>query len=468
MSIARASHASASGRRVLRLVLWILLGLCVAAIVAFVAGREWIERYLRSDRFRQFVSQRTSQTLKADGAFAPFKVVGTSFYSDEYAARGGPEAWFSEMRIDQVRADVSARRFFEKVWQIDRVSAQRVDIVLGGARVPLPPAPPASATQRTGGKTRGWLPNRVEIENAQILETNLSWGDRAENAGSIRGTSLTIRPREEGWDFAGSGGHLVHANLPPLEVSNLQLRYREPTLFVQSAAFRQGATGSVNVNGEVRFQDACELGAQFSGISITPLLAEDWRLRLRGDLAGDLTIRVGLPARAPPLIAGKVTLEQGVLEALPVLDQIALFTRTQQFRRLVLSKVTGDVRQQGDVIEVQNFVGESQGLLRIEGNFSVKAGMIDGTFQVGVTPASLQWLPGSQERVFTQQRGGYVWTPMRVTGPARKPQEDLSPRLIAAAQRAVIEGVESTVRDTIKSGKDAAKGALDLLMPLFK
>jgi hypothetical protein len=94
--------------------------------------------------------------------------------------------------------------------------------------------------------------------------------------------------------------------------------------------------------------------------------------------------------------------------------------------------------------------------------------MIDGTFQVGVTPASLQWLPGSQERVFTQQRGGYVWTPMRVTGPARKPQEDLSPRLIAAAQRAVIEGVESTVRDTIKSGKDAAKGALDLLMPLFK
>jgi hypothetical protein len=94
--------------------------------------------------------------------------------------------------------------------------------------------------------------------------------------------------------------------------------------------------------------------------------------------------------------------------------------------------------------------------------------MIDGTFQVGVAPASLQWLPGSQDRVFTQQRAGYVWAPMRLSGPLSKPGEDLSPRLIAAAQGAIIQGVQSSVRDTIQTGKDAAKGALDLLMPLFK
>jgi len=447
---------------------WVLLAMGVAAIAAFVLGRAWIEGYLRSDRFRQFVSARTSETLKADGAFTPFKVAGTSFYSDEFVAHGGPEAWFGEMRIDQVRADVSPRRFFEKVWQIDRVSAQRVDIALNAPRAVLPPSPARSADRRPGRKGGGWLPDRVEIENAQILQTNLSWGDRAENAGSIQGTSLTIRPRESGWDFTGAGGRLVHANLPPLDVTTLQLRYREPALFIQSASLRQGATGVVNVNGEVRFQDACDLAAQFKGISITPLLADDWRVRLRGNLAGELKIHNTLPARTPPVISGTVALEQGLLEALPVLDQIALFTRTQQFRRLVLSKVSGEVRQEGERVEVRNFVGESEGLLRVEGNFVVESGAIEGTFQVGVTPASLQWLPGSQERVFTQPRAGYVWTPMRLTGPLAKPQEDLSPRLIAAAQQAVIEGVENTVRDTLKTGKDAAKSALDLLMPLFK
>jgi hypothetical protein len=469
MSTAGERHSPTIRRSLLRILLWTIPALGIAAVLAFVLGRAWIENYLRSDRFRQFVSKRTSDTLRAEGAFAPFKVAGTSFYSDEFVARGGPDSWFGEMRIDQIRADVSARRFFDKVWQIDRASAQRMDITLGGPRAALPP--PVAVTPSRGTQKRGvspWLPNRVEIADAQIREANLSWGASSATAGSLRGTALAIHSRENGWDFAGSGGQLVHATLPALAVSALQLRYREPTLFVQSAEFRQGATGVANVNGEVRFRDACDLAVQFQGISITPLLAEDWRVRLHGNLAGDLTVRCPLPAREPPVIAGSLTLDQGILEALPVLDQIALFTRTQQFRRLVLSKVTADVRQAGEKIEVRNFVGESQGLLRIEGNFIVQGGMIDGTFQVGVTPASLQWLPGSQERVFAQPRGGYVWTAMRLTGPLAKPQEDLSPRLIAAAQSAVIEGVENTVRDTIKTGKDAAKGALDLLMPLFK
>ena len=94
--------------------------------------------------------------------------------------------------------------------------------------------------------------------------------------------------------------------------------------------------------------------------------------------------------------------------------------------------------------------------------------MIDGTFQVGVTPGSLQWLPGSQAKVFTESRGGYVWAPMRLTGPANKPNEDLSKRLIAAAQGAAIEAVQDAAGQAVKTGKDALKGALDLLLPPAK
>src|SRR5207302_2348218 len=115
----------------------------------------------------------------------------------------------------------------------------------------------------------------------------------------------------------------------------------------------------------------------------------------------------------------------------------------QQFRRLNLSKAQGDFTQDDSGLSVENFIAESDGLIRVEGAFTVANGLIDGNFQVGVTPSSLQWLPGSQAKVFTESRGGYVWAPMRLTGPANKPNEDLSPRLIAAAQGAVIEGVQN-------------------------
>ena len=111
---------------------------------------------------------------------------------------------------------------------------------------------------------------------------------------------------------------------------------------------------------------------------------------------------------------------------------------------------------------------ESDGLIRVEGGFTVANGVIDGLFQVGVAASSLTLVPGAQERVFTETRGGYVWTPMQLHGPVDGPGEDLSPRLIAAAKGAVIEKVESAVQGAIDTGRSVIKGTLDRLMPLFK
>jgi hypothetical protein len=184
---------------------------------------------------------------------------------------------------------------------------------------------------------------------------------------------------------------------------------------------------------------------------------------LHGSISGEIDVRTPLPMNNALIVSGKLSLDNGQLEALPVLDQIATFTRLQQFRTLKLTRASADFRQENQRITVQNFVAESVGLIRMEGAFTVQNGMIEGAFEVGVTPSSLQWLPGSQERVFTQTRGGYVWTPMRLTGPLDKPEEDLSPRLAAAAKGAIIDGVENGVRGTIETGKGVIKGALDLI-----
>ena len=73
---------------------------------------------------------------------------------------------------------------------------------------------------------------------------------------------------------------------------------------------------------------------------------------------------------------------------------------------------------------------ESEGLIRVEGSFTIEHGQIDGTFQVGLTPATLQWIPGSQGQIFVSSRDGYLWSPMKLSGAGGPPRgrPDSAPR----------------------------------------
>jgi hypothetical protein len=434
----------------------------VLLVAGFFVAKSAIDSYLRSEKFRQFIAKKAGDTMHADVEIAPLSYAGSTIFADGFRAKGGPDAAFSELQIEQIRTEISLRRFAEKVWQVEQFDVARIRVSLDGPRIDRPmeaAASPLSAPPAEH-KSNGWLPNRVEIGKATVHDTQLTWKD-----GGLRGTMFEVEPHEGSWQIAGQGGTLTYGKLPPLEVNAVRMRYREPSLFVNSAELRQSGGGSLMATGEIDFTRQLDLRLTLVDIGISPYLSEDWRVRARGNLSGEVTVKSPLPTRGGPQIAGSVRVTQGELTALPVLDEIATFTRTQQFRRLNLSKASGDFTQDDSGLSVKNFIAESDGLIRVEGAFTIANGLIDGNFQVGVTPSSLQWLPGSQAKVFTESRGGYVWAPMRLTGPANKPKEDLSPRLIAAAQGAVIEGVQNAADQAVKTGKDAIKGALDLLLP---
>jgi hypothetical protein len=441
-------------------------------VIGYFAGKAWVESYLRSEAFRAFVNVKVGTTLRGEAECAPLTFNGLNVYTDGMRAVGYEDAPFAEVKLEQLRANFSLRRFFEKVWQVEHIEAQRLTVRLDGTRLTRPPAPSATAavqtdeTQRT--KRGGWLPNRVEIGGATVKELNLEWGDLPTKAGGLRGLQLRATPVAGGWDINGHGGQINSSGLPSLDVTAISLRQRERILFINAADFTQTGGGSLHANGEVQFDDHLDIQAQLNGIDLGPFLTNDWRMKMHGQLAGEIRILSPLPMRDSLIVSGDVRILGGQFEALPVLDQIALFTRTQQFRRIKLTSASGTFTRDAKQLRVTNLIAESQGLIRIEGAFIVAAGSIDGVFQVGVTPTSLQWLPGSQERVFTESRDGYLWTPMRLTGPVDSPKEDLSARLAAAAGDALVDKAESVARDTFKAGKDAAKSALDYLLPKLK
>jgi len=448
-----------------RLIAWAVPILFVVLVVGFFVAKSAIDSYLRSDGFRQFVAGKAGNTLHAYAELAPLSFAGTTIFADGFQAKGGPDAAFADLQIEQIRTEISLRRFFEKVWQVEQFDVQRVRVDIDGPRAdrPMEPSPGPLTSPNTEHNNNGWLPNRVEIGHATIHDTELQW-----KGGGLRGTVFDIEPHEGGWQITGQGGHLTYGKLPAMDVDNLHLRYRAPSLFVSGAEFRETAGGTLEASGEIDFSRQVDLQLKLVNVNISPLLSDDWRLRAKGNLSGEVKVRSELPAHAGAQLSGSLQLGQGELTALPMLDQIALFTRTQQFRRLNLNTASGDFTHDDKSLRVTNFIAESDGLIRIEGAFTIENGAIDGTFQVGVTQTSLQWLPGSQAKVFTENRNGYLWTPMRLSGPVDKPTEDLSPRLIAAAQGAIIEGAQNAAGKAVETGRDAVKGALDLLLPLTK
>ena len=207
--------------------------------------------------------------------------------------------------------------------------------------------------------------------------------------------------------------------------------------------------------GEVNFHNAADLQTQLTDLPLEPLLPPDWRARLSGKLSGAAKIHAPF-SDGPVHVEGSISLGEGQVEALPMLDQIATFTRTERFRRMALSKASLTFTRDGRLTSARDVVIESEGLMRIEGEFTVTDDQIDGVFQIGVTASSLQWLPGSQARVFTIAHNGYFWTPLRVTGPVAHPREDLTARLVAAAAGELLQNSQDALLDT-------AKGILDLI-----
>ncbi len=470
-------------------------------VVGVVGLKIVIENYLHSEGFRRFVSERSGQTLHAAGEFEPFYFSGMTFYSNSFVAQGCELAAFAQVHLDQVRAEVSARRISEQVWEVDNVSAQRLDVHLDGPRIKLeesgqisgagllpaamasassPASSPAVAPASEPAAGGGWLPNRVEVKSASIHEANVSWGREGVPGGLIRGIQLEALARDGGWNISGDGGTIAPAGLSAFDVTKLQLRYKAPSILVQSLELRQPASGggvrdgngTVRVDGEVRLGESLDLRAQLASLTITPLLPPDWRVRLHGELSGTADARAKMPASGAAVIgaviSGKLSLANGQLEALPILDQIATFTLLPQYRRLALSKAGADYRLENGRLSVKNLLVESVGLIRIEGSFTVFDSMIDGALQVGVPASSLQWLPGAQAKVFTESRDGYVWAPMHLSGPLNKPNEDLSERLKAAAVGVAVDAAKDVLLDGTQKGKDAVKGVLDLLMPSIK
>jgi len=427
-------------------VAWISLAAVIVALAAgCVLGTVWFNSYLRSSQLLDLIALSTGNAVRADATFKPLQWTGSSAFTEQVTLRGHTGSAVHEASASQVRAELNWRAAFDGVWRIEDLSITQID-----ADFTPPEDAPDEALQSAAPRTglASFLPRQFELGQAKIASANISFGQ-------VRASGLRLRvvPNGAGWMIDGTGGTLISPHLPKLAISSFRARMQGREVFLTESALRIGASGKINASGETG--SACFLRSSWEEVNSKDIFDAKLQKYLDGNLSGTAVFR------PPGIVQGKVQLRDGRIENVPFLAKVADFTNNPSFRRMPLQEMSTDFYYENGTLKLTGFVAESKGLLRIEGSGQRNAsGNIEGSFQIGVTPQTLQWLPGSRERVFTVTRNGYLWTDILVGGTLEHPTENLSARLSSAMGAAIIEQGTNLIKNPVKA-VESAKGLLN-------
>lgn len=434
--------------------LFALLGLVsIGVIIALfmpMLVMNWVRGYLQEEAFRGKMEQFFGTQMRGEVSLAPLNWTGDEVTSTEagISTAGGWQA-----RLDGLRLGLDWNAFRQGKWRVIGTAVDSLTLEKVATAVPLPPVEKETFSEdvRESESVPSWLkrylPTTSEVDGVRIDRVTLihpgPW-----NLRDAKVRLSTWQQGENSIQAIAEGGIIETPILLPAQTVPMKLnltrastRLSREDLHLKEATFKWLDAGEITARGHLRPQEGSwEASAHLVGFPLRECLTEDWRLRLSGNVEGD--VNAGGSRTAAPVITGSLALKEGVLTALPILDRLASYTGVERFKRLVLDIATTELRITNDTRQFDKIVLQSNGLLHVNGSLTVHGNQIDGAFLLGVTPETLKWIPGAQQHVFTSTNpvgpAGMLWTPLHITGTMQAPREDLSGRLAAAAGRALL------------------------------
>lgn len=433
----------------------------------------YIRAYVQKDDFRRKAEQLLGARVDGSARLAPIvwnedtaTIADLSLTSPEWTVEAGG-----------LRASLDFGAIRHGKWSIQNAGADDLSLRRSTASSSVSTSASSSA-EFDGGDDgipaflRRYIPSETiiagfevhrftyEQERWKIADTRLSMGDW--HTGEV---SVSARL---------DGGRLQTPILPPqqkepllLDLAKATLRVGKSQLQISDAALRWKQSSEATLRGSLKYETgAWQMFTHLKSVPLDEFLDAWWKQRLSGRLEGDLEMSGS--RNAPPAWRADVALKDAALTGLPILDKLVAYTNAHRFKRLVLDICTASIRPKGDLLQIDNIVVQSNGLLRIEGALTIRGRALEGDFLLGVTPETLSAIPGANNRVFVESNPaappGLQWTHVHIVGTLDAPQEDLSNRLIGAAGMSLLfdtpgavvgQGAEVLLKPVL--GKDAAQ-----------
>jgi len=455
-----------------RIFFWGVPAFFLLVIIGFFYTRAWLNAYLASDDFRKLLGRVTSKQLNAKCEYEPFHFSGLTIDADAFKAQGTQKAAFSTLELDNVHTALILGALWHKALEVDEVDVKRFQISLGHTGAPPVPESEigvdAEPPKSSSSSSFAWLTPKLDLRKVVVHETDVLWGEKTTQAGSVTGTEVTLKPDGAAWNILLTGGTITQKGGPDLKLDHMKLRYEDPTVVISEGLLQFPPGGNIAVSGKVNTEKNLDVQVQINSIPLKPFLTPDTQSKIRGLVFADLNVTSPMPVEASPVVSGSGHLENADVEGITGFDFIAKITHSPLFHRIKLDTASADFVYAGQKITVTNLVIESRGLLSVTGGFVINNSRINGTFELGIAHDYLKWLPVLESQVFTRQHAGYSWTPVHVSGPLGSPQQDLTARIEKAAPEAILGAATGVIKDLPKVQEEPKKALDGLLKGLHK
>lgn len=431
----------------------ILVVLAIILVVALAGGYMWLRSYLHSEAFRKFLAAELGGAANVEAVFGKFRWDGLAVETEGLDAQG--DELITSIHAERITTEVGFGGVRRGVWEIMATRIHKLEVGLDfTVDTEETKSDPWDEETRDATDDKGWVPKDVELESLEISDFSMLAATRGGPV-SATGMAVMLEPEsgKNSYEISLRGGELKTALewLPPLEMDRLTGRYSDGDVYVTDLEVSAWEGGRITGAGEWNADtEVYSLEGRADGLECEDVLDETWSRKLQGDLEAVFSVNnLGGELAAN----GDLTIRNGVLTALPVLDILASYTDTRRFRTLQLSEASTDWRYADGVVTLGNLVMASEGLLRLEGNMTIEGSALDGRFLLGVVPGLLANLPGAEKHVFKPGKRGMLWTTVHITGTIDDPEEDLSERLILAAGFRILDGLPQGAEKVVEITK---------------
>ncbi|SDU17758.1 hypothetical protein SAMN05444156_2429 [Verrucomicrobium sp. GAS474] len=412
----------------------LLLLLAVGIAGGFLVG-ERLTAYVASDLFRDRVSESTSHGLKVEGKYDLFHPDGLEVTTAGWRSVGRPGESIAALDADGIAGRFNPWGVLLRRWTLDWVSLDHASITLRkadqAAKIPLPV------------KKKPWyaflMPKRIYLKEVRCESGEVLWNFRGQTGG-IHHIRVLITPYgKKDWRFESydGSGALDFPPLPPLRLAEVSATLSKPWLTLEHVVLAPADPadpGRFYLSGKAGLQQdkSLVLQTKFDRMPLSAWLPEDWSHRIAGTVDGEAAWDGDGTRLEKSHGDGALRVNDGTASHLPLLDQLALFSGNPAFRDLHFSRVSLAWRWRDPAADITDIAVEVPGLASLNGNVHVEGGVLSGTIRFGLRPDDLKWLPKHGVTLFPEERDGFRWTEIALSGTIEKPKEDFTPRLRAA------------------------------------
>jgi hypothetical protein len=422
------------------------------AVIVLIAAVIWFGGpfLLGSNGCRRWINRSVDRSLQTEGTLAPISTNGGVIYSVEYTGKGRPKTHVASIQAKDLSARPEWLKLFSGVCDFNDIAIKNLDLVIG---TPAPDPPnDHPATQSSGIKLPNFIHPKFQVDQVSVNQLNVHWGS-GEKPGEITGMqAVAINRAAKQWDLSANGGTLTASGWPTLQLDQATGSYQSAAITVSQAKLLLPAGGTIAVNGALNLDStrSYKFHGDLAGLSLSDLPPNKWHLQ--GIASGSLDLTGDLDDANSGRTVGVVHLDKAKLDWSLLFGKIRSLVKQLGLNDWQLDAVDAQVNRQGQHFEFSNLSVKYQSLLRVEGNGTIDGDQIKANLTIGLASSLLDWLPGVQQKVFTEQRDGLYWAQMQVTGPLNDPKEDLSKRIADALS----QGMSNQF-------KNQAKSLLDLL-----